>query len=216
MSRLIVKEFESDPIADVWLFLDMQSSVQAGYLPDEMEDEEVDLPAVLTKSPLLISPSTEEYAVAMAASLAKHFLDQDRAVGLLAHARRREVIQSDRGYRQLTKILETLAVIRSVGSVPLADALAAERRSLQRDVSVVAITSSTDVSWVEALRDLGRLGIQSAAMVIDAHSFGAAENADGVLRALANEGIRSYRVRKDQSLREAASAFVTDSRRAPS
>ena len=211
--RLMVKEFELDPTADVWLFLDMQASVQAGYSSDEMGREEAELPYLIARSPLLISPSTEDYAVTLAASLAKHFLDRDRAVGLVAYGRRREVIQSDQGERQLTKIMETLAVIRPLGSIPMAEALAAEGSGLRRDVSVIVITGSTDVVWVKTLRNLGRSGIRGVAALIDAHSFGAEQRADGVLQALAVNGIPAYRVRRDQSLREALSAFVTEAGR---
>jgi len=207
--RLMVKEFELDPTADVWLFLDMQSSVQAGYSPEEVERVEPEVLSMVGKSLTLPSPSTEEYAVTLAASLAKHFLERDRAVGLVAYGQRREVIQSDRGERQLIKILETLAVIRPLGSVPMAEIISAEGSSLRRDISIIVITSSTDVHWVNALHNLSRRGLRGLAIVIDAYSFGAEERVDAVLQALAFSGIPAYRVRKGQSLREALSGVET-------
>src|SRR5581483_4424490 len=62
INRLMVREFELDPTADVWVVLDLNSDVHAGT---GME-------------------STEEYAVTATASLACHLLDQGRAVGLVS------------------------------------------------------------------------------------------------------------------------------------
>ncbi|HID62525.1 MAG TPA: DUF58 domain-containing protein, partial [Anaerolineae bacterium] len=103
--RLIVKEFELDPLADIWLFLDMDRTVQAELEWEPVFDRRE--PALLwTKRPRLeLAPSTEEYAVTITASLAKHFLVRDRAVGLVTYAQQREVIPADRGERQLSKIL---------------------------------------------------------------------------------------------------------------
>jgi uncharacterized protein (DUF58 family) len=88
--RLIVKEFELDPTADIWLFLDMQREVQVGR---SSRDEEpiVELPALFQprRRKMLLLPTSEEYAVTATASLAQHFIRQNRAVGLVAYAQRR-------------------------------------------------------------------------------------------------------------------------------
>ena len=72
--RLMVKEFELDPMADVWVFLDMEQRVQAGLHYQEI------VPPALPEVPweklpeLELPPSTEEYGVVIAASISKHFL----------------------------------------------------------------------------------------------------------------------------------------------
>jgi len=54
-----------------------------------------------------------------AASIGQFFLRRDRTLGLMAIGQRREMLQADRGERQLEKLLETLAVLRAQGaSVP--------------------------------------------------------------------------------------------------
>jgi uncharacterized protein (DUF58 family) len=60
-----------------------------------------------------LPPSTIEYSVTIAASLAQHFLEADRELGFLSYAEKREVVQPDRGERQLTRLLEILAVIQA-------------------------------------------------------------------------------------------------------
>ena len=65
--RLIVKEFELDPTADVWLILDMQGAVQADQL---WQGQGAAGQPLWPTRPALV-PSTEEYLVALAASLAR-------------------------------------------------------------------------------------------------------------------------------------------------
>lgn len=204
--RLIVKEFELDPTADVYLFLDMQGGVQADRM--WQPDEGSSISGLSRRAALL--PSTEEYGVAIATSLAKHFLGRNRAVGLIAFGQGREAIPADRGERQLTKLLEILAVIRALGKVPLAQVLAAEGKSLGRNTSVVVITPSDDTKWVEALRDLSRRGIRGIGIVLDSTSFGRAGKADAVVAALHQNGMRSYRVREGDALEAALTSPVGD------
>jgi uncharacterized protein (DUF58 family) len=194
--RLIVKEFELDPTADVWLFLDMQSGVQADQL---WEEQQVGLPPLLPTRPTL-APSTEEYIVTIGASLAKHFLARNRAVGVVAYSQRREVLAPDRGERQLTKVMEMLAVIRAMGSMPIAQIISAEGKALGRNTSVVVVTPSDDTRWVDSLRDLRRRGIRGIGVLTDAKSFGGKANTEATIAALHHNGIQAYRIREGDDL----------------
>ena len=202
--RLVVKEFELDPTADLWLIVDMDRSVQVAAPWQPVEHDEG--PAILWKdSPrdITLAPSTEEYAVSVAASLARHFIMRNRSVGLVAHSRHREVLQADRGERQLTKILETLAVIETLGNIPFSQVLTGEGQSLSRHTTLIVITASPDPTWVAALRDLQRRGVYSVAVVIDAASFGPSLPSSTVVSELMASGIVSYLVKRDDPLNEA-------------
>ena len=203
--RLIVKEFELDPTADVWVFLDMHEDVQvaAPWSPEAPFQG----PAVLQREStrLALIPSTEEYGVTVAASLARHFLMHNRAVGFIAHARQREVIQADRGERQLTRILETLAVIRAGGHLPFAEALAMESQHLSRNATVVAISPSASLEWVLALLELNRRGVRSVAIVLAADTFGPASSWRQTLLGLHTYGILTYVVRRGDAIDAALS-----------
>src|SRR6202011_6346134 len=87
-TRLMVREFELDPTADVWIVLDLDIDAQAGSGVE----------------------STEEYAVTAAASLARHLLDQGRAVGLVSQT---ASLPGHRGPRQVERILEVLALAQA-------------------------------------------------------------------------------------------------------
>jgi uncharacterized protein (DUF58 family) len=175
-NRLIVKEFELDPMADIWLFLDLEQRVHVGRPAESTPD--LNLPPLLRVlredlSRIELERSTAEYAVAITASLAKHFLDRSRAVGMVAYARKaqREFAQTDRGERQLARLLGMLAVAQPEGGIPLAQVLAAETVHFTRDTTAVVVTSSTDADWVVAMRHLATRGIRPIAVIIDPSSF---------------------------------------------
>ena len=177
--RIIVKEFELDPIADVWLLLDMEKRVQVGPGYDEITLPK--LPDVhWEKLPEFeLAPSTEEYTVAISASLAKHFLAQNRNVGLIAYSQtqHRDIAQSDRGERQLARIYEMLAVTQANGTIPLANMLATEAMRLSRNTTVIIVTPAVDLQWIGAARHITNRGVKVTAVVIDPGSFGSPYNA---------------------------------------
>lgn len=213
--ELMVKEFELDPTADVWLFLDMNDAVHAAApWISEMDRRG---PAVLWKEreDVELVPSTEEYAVTVAASLARHFILRQRAVGLIAHGRRREVIQPDRGERQLNKILETLAVMEATGHIPVSQVVATEGRHLSRNTTLIVITPSGELDWVASLRDLRRRGVQGLAVLLAANTFGAATSWQGAQAELIASGITSYLVRRGDSLAAALSQRAGSSTGSP-
>ena len=215
--RLIVKEFELDPMADFWLFLDMEKEVQAGSPGGPPPDITIPpLLRVLREGPTRfeLAPNTEEYAIAVTASLAKHFLERNRSVGLVtyARARKREFLQTDRGERQLARLLEILAVTHADGLIPLAQVLITETLQLPRDTTVVVITSSTSLDWVAAMRHIATRGVRPIAVVIDPVTFPQPESphryerrTSDVVSDLVMGGIPTYPVRYGDPLEVALS-----------
>lgn len=204
--RLIVKEFELDPTADIWVCADMHQAVHMAKPVEPVVDAHGELPVLPARPPTALDPATEEYVVAVAASVARHFVARKRAVGFLAYSEHREQVQPERGERQLTKILETLAVVQAIGHVSIDRLLAAEGPYFGRNSVAVVITPSTDTAWVKVLRDLGRRGVHGIAVVIDPAGFGSRRQAGGVLHALMESGIMAYRVREGEML---AAALTT-------
>jgi uncharacterized protein (DUF58 family) len=175
--RLIVKEFELDPMADIWFFLDLEKRVQVGSV-GEPTIQDLTLPPFLRVlrddvSHIELDRSTVEYAIAITASLAKHFLDRDRSVGMVtyAHGGQREFAQTDRGERQLARILGMLAVAHAEGTIPLSQLLAAETVHFTRDTTAIIVTPSIDPEWVVAARHLVTRGVRCVAVVVDPAGF---------------------------------------------
>src|SRR5690606_28635019 len=108
--KLMVKEFELDPLVDIWLFVDFSAS----SLVEDPSVQRAGRFNNIVPTSQDIPPSTEEYNVVIAASLAKYFIDSERALGFAAYTPHREIHQPERGNRQLTRILQTLAVARSL------------------------------------------------------------------------------------------------------
>jgi len=201
--RLMVKEFELDPLADLWLLVDGDSSTQAGRMPELVE--ELGEHWYDRAAPFTLPPVTEEYIVSSAASLAQYFIRQDRSVGLVAYGSARTVVQPDRGERQLAKLLETLAVFRADGRTQLADALSLETDLLPRGATLVICTATWDTRWAALARGLKRRGVSVAAIIVDALTFGGPRSSAGAAEALLSVGIPALVVRKGDSLTEALS-----------
>jgi uncharacterized protein (DUF58 family) len=198
--RLISKEFELDPTADVWLFLDLERGSQAELVWASLAAQSEPRLPWEAGSDLSLMPSTVEYGVTIVASLAKHFLARDRAVGFIAYSEHREVIPADRGERQLTKILETLAVLRAEGRIPLIEIIAAEGAHLMRNTTAIVVTSSTQSYWIAAARDMNQRGIRVIAVLVDPHSFGHTRSNEELTTELAISGIPAYLVREGDEL----------------
>jgi uncharacterized protein (DUF58 family) len=201
--RLTVKEFELDPMSEIWIMLDLERAAQTRIgIPAPQADEMVEVvPA--TRGAFVLPARTEEYAVSMAASVAQHFLKQNRAIGLLTYSHHREVIGCDRGERQSGKIMETLSVLQADGAVPFARVLLAEGALLSRGATIIAISSSPDVAWVNAVQQVVRGGQRMVAIVIDGRSFGRAEPSAPLIAALTETGAVVRVVRRGDSLSDA-------------
>lgn len=191
MGRLMVKEFDVDPTSDVWLILDLDRHYRAvaNGLAPFAPDQHGNLPVEAWLN------ATDEYAVAIVASLARRCLDQGRAVGLIASGAHYEVMPAERSDRQFVKMLETLAVVEADGDRPLAEVLVAEARRFTRDSGVIVVTSSTDETWVAALAALAERRVRSRAVVIDPSSFADAPSSDPVVQRLLFERIPVHWVR---------------------
>lgn len=206
--RLIVKEFELDPLADVWLMLDLFAGTHYGdrALPELEYTDDAVLALKKPNVPITLPPSTEEYLITAAASIAQFFLRRDRTLGLVAAGQRREVLQADRGERQLEKILETLAVLRARGQIPFEEVLYRETPQLPRGTTVVMISPSTEPKWAQVARHLKRSGLHVTAVVIDAKSFGGPPGTDNVIAELAASNIPVSLIRNGVLLEESLSS----------
>ncbi len=180
-NKLMVREFELDPTADVWIVIDLDADVQAG---SGME-------------------SSEEYAVTAAASLARHLLDQGRAVGLVSQT---ATLPADRGPRQLERILEVLALVRASSHLSLAALLSAETSRFARSSTLIVVTASTNEGWARFCQALGSRGVHTTAVLIEAATFGQAPSTLLLVSSLAAAHIPMYLVKRGDRLDVALSA----------
>jgi uncharacterized protein (DUF58 family) len=181
INRLMVREFELDPTADVWIILDLEGEAHTGSGMD----------------------STEEYAVTAAASLARHLLDQGRAVGLVSQT---ATLPADRGPRQAERILEVLALVRANSSLSLAALLSAETSRFARSSTLIVVTPSTTEGWARFCQALNGRGVHTTAVLIEAATFGQAPSTLLLVSSLAAAHITMYLVKRGDPLERALSA----------
>ena len=200
--QLMVKEFELDPTAEIYLVLDMQERVQQ-HLLDEAAPSRRAAAGSRPVRELRIAESTEEYGVLAAASIARHMLEQNRTVGLVSWGQHREVLPAERESRQLFKMLEALAVLRAHGAQPLAEVLAAESVRFGRNCTLVIITASLDERWVVSLQQLLYRGVRAVVLLIDPQSFGGWRDSLTLRARLAELRVPTYLFVQGQSLADA-------------
>ena len=183
---IMVKTFELDPASDIWVIVDLEKRVHFG------EGDE----------------STEEYAVRVAASICRHFLVQNRSVGLISFGRDLRVIEPERGSNQMTRLLETLAVVRAVGDAPLGNILQEEQRRFGRHTTLIVVTAATDDHWLTAIQALTQRGVRTAVVLVDPGSFGGPHSPLLLFGELTASDILTYVVRRGDELSVALSPTV--------
>jgi uncharacterized protein (DUF58 family) len=189
--ELMVKLFEMDPASDVWIVMDLEAKTQAGSADE----------------------STEEYAVTLAASIANHFCQSSRSIGLMAFGQTLHLVPPERGLAQYVRILESLATMRATGDVSLAQLLNEEGKRFGRHSTVVVITPSTQDDWVLSLRVSAERGAKLAAVLIEPGTFGAERDSLVVFGALAAAGIHTSVVKRGGDLGTALASASSDVRR---
>jgi uncharacterized protein (DUF58 family) len=197
--ELQVKEFDIEPAADLWLFLDLERAAHKGAG----------------------TTSTIETAVRVVAAVTGDALREGRNVGLEAVGTRRIVLPPDRGPRQQQKILGLLAVAHAEGATPLAEMLVRGLSRPRRGTIALVVTPSLDASWIRPLAALRSGGATPIACVVDplAHrrastaetveGLAITEDADllerqlrGLVHALTEHDVEVFIIRPDRPLGE--------------
>lgn len=220
--RLMTKEFELDPTADVWIYLDLFQQTQFA-LPWDSGNAEVGIFAMNRRnrkssdasSAKMLPPSTTEYSISLAASLARYFLSKDRSVGMSSFSRTREFLQSDRGERQMNKILEGLAVVEGEGNIPFAQLIATDSVRLNRNDTILAISADPNPEWSLALQDSSRRGVNGIAVLVDANTFGTSFDYSPLITNFESSGLSYYRIHRGESFDQALSTPANTLARLP-
>ncbi|MFQ5577959.1 MAG: DUF58 domain-containing protein [Anaerolineae bacterium] len=138
--------------------------------------------------------STLEKAILVASSLADRGLAQHRAVGLLAQGEHAIWMPPLAAPLQRWQILKALAQA-SVGQLSLDRLLARLHEAISNNASLVVITASTRLNWLDPLLLLARRGIAPTVVLLFTTQTRAAHQA--AHRILVSQGIQTHLV--DQS-----------------
>ncbi len=185
--RFMVKEFEQDPQADIWIFLDAQREVHIGKaeMTPGVEDENW----WLRRLKVALPKDSFEYAVSAAASLASFFLSERRAVGLACAGGKLTVVSAERGERQMGKILETLAFVQPQGTLPIQSLVDMQGKLLPQGSGVVLLTASTRPELLLAAEDLQRRNLRPIVVLMKPETFGGMDGSEKVAAGLLHRNI---------------------------
>ncbi|MBN1161004.1 MAG: DUF58 domain-containing protein [Dehalococcoidales bacterium] len=178
--NLMVKEFDPDTVnysyKDIWIVLDMHKASHCG------EGEE----------------STEEYAVTIAASLIKKYIDSEKNVGLMASGDKSFLFLPDTGDEHQEEMMQALAVIKANSRLTLDALLASQEERFEPGSAVVIITPSGNIQ--AALRRLASRSTVVTAVLLDATTFGGEASAADTAHSLIAGGMYVYVVKSGAEL----------------
>ena len=207
--ELMVKEFEQDPQAEVWLFLDTNKGVHVAKPVESFETHPVDDLLLLRRHKVKLPPSTLEYSVSITASLAHYFLNQRRAVGLVtASGRTYKVTPAERSERQEAKILEELAFLQAESSFTLPGLVTAQMGQLPQGSSAILITPMVWPELLVAVDSLQRRRLRPVVVLIMSASFGHRMDNEELAHSLTERNVPVCRVYCDADLSETLSSFT--------
>jgi len=210
--QLMVKEFEQDPQSEVWLFIDSHKSTHIARPAEEPEDvPPVDDLFLLRRRKAKLPPSTLEYSISITASLARYFINQRRAVGLVAASGRTyKIIPAERSERQEAKILEELAFLQAESAYTLPSLVTAQMGQLPQGSSAILVTPTIWSELLLAVDSLQRRGLRPVVVLLMSQSFGSRASNEDLAKSLAERNVPVCRVYCDADLSDTLSSFTTN------
>jgi uncharacterized protein (DUF58 family) len=185
--RFMVKEFEQDPQADIWLFIDAQKNIHISKPENAVAFSEDGW--WLRRPNVALPCDTFEYAISCAASLARYFLADRRAIGLACAAGKTTIVPAERGERQVIKIMETLAFLQPDGKMPLLGLVTMRAKLLPIGTGVIIITPSAQPEVLLAVEDLQRRNLKPMMVLIKTETFNGKGEIEAIMEGFTRRNI---------------------------
>jgi uncharacterized protein (DUF58 family) len=209
--QLMVKEFEQDPQAEVWLFLDTHKNTHVAKPGESYDTPPIDDLLLLKRRKVKLPPSTLEYSISITASLAHYFIEQRRAVGLVsALGHTFKVIPAERSERQEAKILEELAFLQAESTYTLPGLVTAQMGQLPQGSSAILITPMIWPELLLGVDSLQRRNLRPVVVLLMSHSFGSRANNEDLAQSLNERKVPVCRVYCEADLSETLSSFAVN------
>ncbi|MFN8381853.1 MAG: DUF58 domain-containing protein [Anaerolineales bacterium] len=202
--QLMVKEFEQDPQAEIWLYLDSQKAIHYEK-PFTQEELSIDTMMFAKRPTFKLPPSTLEYSVSITASLAHYFIGQRRAVGYVSAGQTFTVHQAERSERQEAKILETLAFVEANGALSIAALVTAQSSQLPQGSSVILVTPTVRADVIHAVDELQMRYLRPVVVLLDTESFGGPRGTETIINSLHERRVPVTVIKCDDNLSQALS-----------
>ncbi|MCA9859200.1 MAG: DUF58 domain-containing protein [Thermomicrobiales bacterium] len=178
--KLMVKEFDLDPTAEIWVIADF--GLEQAVRPSRDNELQRDVELAFAEAWL---DSSEDYVAALAASVSRKAVDANRALGYLTNSSSREYRPAESSERQYLRVLNSLAVARSDGRDGIETILDQEMRRFDRYRSPVVITASTETDWLDSLEYAYARGVRPTVIYVDPETFDSSRSSKAVRAQLA-------------------------------
>ena len=172
--RLSIKQYQRRATSATTIYLDCAADAHAGRQ----------------------QASTLEQCVQAAADFAGYVCEERSPLRLVQAGEKLKVVPSDRGERQLTRVLEVLALAKADGGTTLAQVIDGDQGAHLGSGTVVAITPAADRELTRALLTIRSRGASLVVVTTPAHLYGGGSEAQSteMFRALATAGATVYRL----------------------
>ncbi|MDE2766250.1 MAG: DUF58 domain-containing protein [Chloroflexota bacterium] len=181
VGRLMVKEFDREPAGpsdSIWVVLDLYEAAQAGTGVE----------------------STVEYAVTIAASVARRFLDGGRTVGLVIGGQEHTQIAADTGPAQLGRVLQALALAEPGASGPLLQTVTRAGGLVLPDTTAVIVTPGGPAETAAAVAFYQGREATAVPILLEAGSFRGEPSLHGGAYRLPGGGVDTYVIHKGDDI----------------
>ncbi|HEY5729985.1 MAG TPA: DUF58 domain-containing protein [Anaerolineales bacterium] len=206
--QLMVKEFEQDPQAEVWFFLDTHKNVHVARSGEQYDTPPLDDLLLLRRRKVKLHPSTLEYSISITASLAHYFIEQRRSVGVVtASEHSYKVIPAERSERQEGKILEALAFLQGESTIALPSLISAQIGQLPQGSSAILVTPMPWSELLIAVDSLQRRNLRPVVVMLMSRSFGGRQGNEELVQSLAERNVPVCPVYCEADLSETLSSF---------
>jgi uncharacterized protein (DUF58 family) len=174
LGKPYVRLFDGAPASDWWILLDLQEAAQIGSGED----------------------GTEEHGIILTASLADRGLRAHHGVGLVTNGQTLVRLPPRTGIGQEWDILRALA-LASCGISSLSQVLEHIRPNLGHNATLVIITPTVKLDWLNTIPLLRRRGITPTILLLDPQTFGGRVNNSALLAELGKIGVAHHSIPRD-------------------
>ena len=195
--QLMVKEFDQDPRADVWIFLDAEKKHHAREALDNQPSETpAQLWGIRQEKRVLLPPDSFEYALSAAGSIADYYIKHGRAVGYVSYGQSLTVLSAETGDRQHNRILDHLAFERCEGKMDLLGLVQAQAPNLIRGSIVVLLTTTRNGKIPYLVDALLQWRMNPVVIIVDLNSFGDVFNQYVESSTFIQQGVPLFTIKK--------------------
>ncbi len=206
--KWMVKEFEQDPLANVWIVLDGDSSYHIAGKNENTSDLLLPSDAYRYESKYFLQKDNFEYAVSSAATLINYIDQLGRGVGLIFEGSEKVIITPEKGSRQKSKLLEALAIIDPSSDIPLASVLKSHSTRISKGNATIVISSNQNDESISTMNSLIRKGIDTHFIFLDPKSFSGKEDEISNISNFTETGIPTQIIRYGEDISKALTGYL--------